>query len=129
MAWGMRESYGKKENTLFCPMIDARRMEVYARIVDTDLHTILEDSPVILDENSFQELLLQNTIVFAGDGSMKTKTVIMNPNAVYIETQASSRWMCELAANAYREQAFADTAYFAPLYLKEFQTTVPRKKV
>jgi tRNA threonylcarbamoyladenosine biosynthesis protein TsaB len=129
MAWGMRQTYGGDQNTLYCPMIDARRMEVYASIVNAGLVSVLDDSAVILDEHSFEALLQNKTIVFAGDGSIKAKTVITNDNAFFIETQASSCWMCELAANAYREQAFADTAYFTPFYLKEFQTTVPRKKV
>jgi len=129
LAWGIREEYGNNANTLYCPMIDARRMEVYATIVDADLHAIIEDVPVILDDNSFSELLKENTIVFAGDGSEKSKTVLTSQNARFIDTLASARWMCELSESAYQSKTFADTAYFAPFYLKEFQTTVPRKKV
>ena len=129
MAWGIRETYGKQQNTLYCPMIDARRMEVYASVVDANLDARIEDIPVILDEQSFSELLVANTIVFAGDGSEKAKTVLTNKNALFIDTLASSRWMYELAEQAYQIKDFTDTAYFAPFYLKEFQTTVPRKKV
>jgi len=129
MAWGIRETYGIKTNTLYCPMIDARRMEVYATIVDAELQAILEDVPVILDDSSFSEFLNDNTIVFAGDGCEKSKIVITSQNAKFIDILASARWMCELSENSYQLKTFADTAYFAPFYLKEFQTTVPRKKV
>ena len=129
MAWGIRETYGIKTNTLYCPMIDARRMEVYATIVDAELQAILEDVPVILDDSSFSEFLNDNTIVFAGDGCEKSKIVITSQNSKFIDILASARWMCELSENSYKLKNFADTAYFAPFYLKEFQTTVPRKKV
>ena len=129
MAWGIRESFGKNQNTLYCPMIDARRMEVYASMVDENLQTTMEDIPVILDEQTFVDILANKIVVFAGDGSIKAKSVILHENARFIEVQASARWMCELLEQAYKVQTFADTAYFTPFYLKEFQTTVPRKKV
>lgn len=129
MAWGIREIFGKQQSTLYCPMIDARRMEVYASMVDENLQTILEDIPVILDEQTFATILANKTIVFAGDGSTKAQSIITHANAQFIDVQASARWMCELSELAYKEQTFADTAYFTPFYLKEFQTTVPRKKV
>jgi len=129
MAWGIREAYGKTPNTLYCPMIEARRMEVYASVYDSEMNAILADTAIILDNQSFMDLLEEKTIIFAGDGSIKAKTQLTNTNALFIETEASSQWMCELSENAYHEKAFADTAYFVPFYLKEFQTTQPRKKV
>lgn len=129
LAWGMRNSHGKSSDTLFCPMIDARRMEVYAIVVDNELEPIMHDSAIILDEQSFSDLLQKQTVVFAGDGSMKASTLITDPKACFIETLASARWMCALSETAFQEKSFADTAYFTPFYLKEFQTTVPRKKV
>ena len=129
MAWGIREAHGNKPNTLYCPMIEARRMEVYASVYDSEMNTILADTAIILDNQSFVDLLQEKTIIFAGDGSIKAKTQITNTNARFIETEASAQWMCELSENAYHENAFANTAYFAPFYLKEFQTTQPRKKV
>ena len=129
IAWSIRETFGIKNNTLYCPMIDARRMEVYATIVDCDLNAIMEDVAVLLDEQTFSDLLKENTIIFAGDGSEKSKTILTSPNAKFVNTLASARWMCELAEKAFQEKVFADTAYFAPFYLKEFQTTVPRKKL
>jgi tRNA threonylcarbamoyladenosine biosynthesis protein TsaB len=130
IAWGTRYSFGSSlQDVLFCPMIDARRMEVYTALFDADLQVLEPDKALILTPESFDESFQKYTVVFSGDGSVKTKTILTNQNAVYSDVLASARWMVSLADEAYQTKQFADTAYFVPYYLKEFQTTTPRKKV
>ncbi len=114
--------------TLFCPMIDARRMEVYAAIYNTNIELIREISPDIIDENSYQDYLQNKQIVFFGNGSEKCKIAINHANAVFIEDiNPMAENMISFGLNAFLEKDFVDVAYFEPFYLKEFQTTTPKK--
>jgi len=113
-----------------CPMIDARRMEVYTALFDGNLNEIIPARAVIINENSYRDLLTHEKIIFFGSGAEKCKTVIRSENAVfrnYVHPSASD--MIEEAEQAFKEKIFADTAYFEPLYLKEFQATIPKNKV
>ena len=113
-----------------CPMIDARRMEVYTALYDENLNEIEPVQAMIVDENSFRDLLAQKEIRFFGNGMDKCKTVIQSPNAVFIdEVYPLASNMINEAENAFMRKAFVDTAYFEPFYLKEFQATTPKNKV
>jgi tRNA threonylcarbamoyladenosine biosynthesis protein TsaB len=113
-----------------CPMIDARRMEVYAAIYDTNLNLIRPVQADIIDKDSYQEYLSQGKVAFFGDGSEKCKTIINSPNAVFIDgIYPTTSAMLSLAENAFAKQEFVDVAYFEPFYLKEFQATIPKNKV
>lgn len=129
IAYGIKKESGDNAETLFCPMIDARRMEVYTALYNDHLDVLIPDQALILDEHSFREQVKSQKIICAGDGSEKAKTVLTHPNFTFVSTLASARWMCELAKLKYDKQQFEDVAYFTPFYLKEFQTTVPRKKI
>jgi tRNA threonylcarbamoyladenosine biosynthesis protein TsaB len=116
--------------TLLCPMIDARRMEIYATFFDTSLNTIRETSADIVDENSYGDLLDKQKVAFFGNGAKKCKRVIQHPNALFIPNiypRASA--MIPLAEKAFDEKDFVDVAYFEPFYLKEFVATVPKNKI
>jgi len=114
--------------TLFCPMIDARRMEVYAAIYDTNIELIREISPDIIDESSYQDYLQNKQIVFFGNGSEKCKSAINHANAVFLEDiNPLAENMISFGLKAFLEKNFVDVAYFEPFYLKEFQTTTPKK--
>ena len=118
------------DDVLFAPMIDARRMEVYTAVYNSDLTPLLEPQPMILDENSFEELLSNHRLVIMGNGSEKASKVINNRNARFIQgVKPVAVDMLALSEKAYRENTFIDVAYSTPLYLKDFQATVPKKKV
>ena len=118
------------DDILFAPMIDARRMEVYTAVYNSALTPLLEPQPMILDESSFEELLSNHRLVIMGNGSEKASKVINNRNARFIQgVKPVAVDMLALSEKAYRENTFIDVAYSTPLYLKDFQATVPKKKV
>jgi tRNA threonylcarbamoyladenosine biosynthesis protein TsaB len=117
-------------NPLFCPMIDARRMEVYAALYDTHCNEIRPVQADIVDANSYREYLEKQPVVFAGNGSDKCRAVIQSPNAVFLENIVpAARAMIPLAEESFARKDFVDVAYFEPFYLKEFQATVGRNRV
>lgn len=119
-----------EDGVIFVPMIDARRMEVYTGGYNSALETIVEPQSMILDATSFAELLSAHHLVFMGNGSNKAKDIITHPNASFVDgIKPVAVDMIALSEKAYREQRFIDVAYSTPLYLKEFQATVPKKKV
>jgi tRNA threonylcarbamoyladenosine biosynthesis protein TsaB len=108
--------------TLLCPMIDARRMEVFSAIFDSDLNEIRETLAEIIDESSFSEILKKHTLLFAGDGAEKCKPYLQeNKNSFFKnDFQVSARHMIALAEKKFLSGAFEDIAYFEPYYLKDF---------
>ncbi len=135
LAAGMADavkSEGKDiENMLFCPMIDARRMEVYAAVFDAGIEEVKPTEAVIVDENSFSDLLKNNTVVFAGDGAAKCKPLLEhNDNAIFLvkEIFPSAKYMAKLALQRYTGNLFEDIAYFEPFYLKDFVAGISRVK-
>ena len=123
------------------PMIDARRMEVYAATFKrTDAPTnhseatprytqVTETAPAIIDETSYTDLLNEGPVLFIGDGAGKCADVIKHPNASFIQCWPKASAMLQPALRAYRERRFEDVAYFEPFYLKEFVATVSKKKL
>ncbi len=119
-----------QEEALYCPMIDARRMEVYTAFYDRSNHTVIDTKAEIIDENSFTDLLANNIIYFFGNGSDKVKDILTSSHARFIsgvETSASN--LALLAEQAWQNKQFVDVAYFEPFYLKDFVATIPKKKV
>ncbi len=114
----------------YCPMIDARRMEVYTAVYDSRLQLVQDVSAEIIDENSFSEYLSKGKVVFFGDGSEKCKSVIKSPNALFLDNVVPlARYMGLSSERAYSEKRFEDIAYFEPFYLKEFVATIAKNKV
>lgn len=117
-----------RPGTLLCPMIDARRMEVYNALFRPDGTTVKETSADIIDENSFSDILAENRIIFFGNGSEKCRQTITHPNALFEEGfLLSASYLHIPAVNALRNKHFEDVAYFEPYYLKEFIATIPGK--
>ncbi len=113
----------------FVPMIDARRMEVYAAVYDKNLNPIQTVRPEIITEQSFRSLLQQGKTVFFGNGASKCKDIIEHPNACF-DTQnglPDAQNIARLAFEKYKNRQFENLAYFEPLYLKAFQATTPKK--
>lgn len=115
---------------LTCPMIDARRMEVYCAVYDQEGNELREVRAEIIGEGSFGDLLENNFIVFGGDGAEKCRHLLgAHPNALFLDDfQTSARFMNSQANNKYLQRDFVDLAYFEPFYLKDFVAGKPRVK-
>lgn len=117
-------------NPVLCPMIDARRMEVYTAFYDIELNKISETTNLIIDKYSFQTPLQYRPIVFFGNGAEKCKKVITHPNAIFIDNiNALAKNMISLSYEKFKNNNFVDVAYFEPFYLKPFIATVPKNKL
>lgn len=115
---------------LYCAMLDARRMEVYATIYDAGLNTIRATSADVVDEQTYAAYLEKGTVCFFGNGAAKCREVIASPNAVFIDgIHPLAVNMIPLAEKAFAAGQFEDVAYFEPFYLKEFQATIAKNKV
>ena len=117
------------EEALFCPMMDARRMEVYCAVYDNQFNEILPSQALVLDENTIQTFNLNKPIYFFGDGMPKAKHLLQNiPYSFFIENiAASASSMISLAFEKFLAKDFADVAYSEPNYLKEFFFTTAKK--
>lgn len=123
MATGMIKAYQATDtSTLFCPMIDARRMEVYTALYNGAAAEIVPVSAKIVDESSFAEILQNHIIVFAGDGSAKCRNLLEHHrNARFLDQEiVSAAHMASLSHEAFINGIFEDVAYFEPYYLKDF---------
>ncbi|MEM1407677.1 MAG: tRNA (adenosine(37)-N6)-threonylcarbamoyltransferase complex dimerization subunit type 1 TsaB [Bacteroidota bacterium] len=113
-----------------CPMLDARRMEVYTCILDNDLNVVKDVHPAIIDDTSFKKELDGGKVAFFGNGANKCREVITHRNAIFIEdVEPSAEEIGYLAYTKFQESAFEDLAYFEPFYLKEFRATVPKARI
>lgn len=113
----------KNENAdLLCPMIDARRMEVFTALYSTTLEVVKQPLAITLDEKSFDEELSANTICFFGNGSNKFEQIKNNNRAIFKDLNFDASTMIQLAEHKFQQMEFADLAYAEPLYLKEFYT-------
>lgn len=118
------------DNALLCPMIDARRMEVYNAFYTIDFEPQTEVMASIIDSDSFSDILQERPVAFFGNGAEKCKQEITSPNAIFVDDiECSAPWMSSLAEKAFQANDFADVAYFEPFYLKEFQATTPKKNI
>ena len=131
LAIGALEDYHLDEGlpVLFCPMIDARRMEVYCALYDKNNREVRETKAEIIEPDSFQTYLETNKVIFFGDGATKCKEVIQHQNAVFMEDIfPSATNMISIAIDKFKNQLFEDVAYFEPFYLKDFIAGVPKVK-
>lgn len=132
MAQGARDMIKDEQDipALLCPMIDARRMEVYTQLFSVNADPITEVEAKILNADSFSDHLLNYKILFFGDGSEKVKDLIISPNASFLDGfSPSARFMLGLAERMYNQNLFEDVAYFEPFYLKNFVATIAKNKV
>ncbi|SMO81416.1 tRNA (adenosine(37)-N6)-threonylcarbamoyltransferase complex dimerization subunit type 1 TsaB [Solitalea koreensis] len=126
MANGMKTK--TDESVLLCPMIDARRMEVYSAIYNHQLEEIRETVAEIIDETSFSSILQDQKILFFGNGAGKCATTIIHPNASFINNfENSAAYLIEPALEKFNKNIFENVAYFEPFYLKDFFVT--QKKI
>jgi tRNA threonylcarbamoyladenosine biosynthesis protein TsaB len=113
---------------ILIPMLDARRMEVYSQIFDTQFNTVREIKAEIIDENSFVEYTQQQVFLF-GDGALKCAETLNRENIHIIpDIHPSARFMVKFAQQKFAAKQFEDVAYFEPFYLKDFVAGPPPKK-
>jgi tRNA threonylcarbamoyladenosine biosynthesis protein TsaB len=116
----------KAENILLCPMIDARRMEVFTALFNPDLEELIESSALVLQHDLFSKYLSTSKIVFFGNGSRKFQQLVSDPHAIFTDITFSATQLALLANEKFINGEFDDIAYAEPMYLKEFYT-VPKK--
>lgn len=124
----VRKEVNHYKDLLLCPMLDARRMEVYTAVYDIGLLRLEEVNAKILDTDSFSEFLEKEGVLFFGPGSDKFRDVVQSDSAYFADdVWPSAREMCGLSEGRFEAEAFEDVAYFEPFYLKEFMATTPKK--
>lgn len=111
------------------PMIDARRMEVYCKVLNGQMEELAPLAPVIVDEASFDAYLSSGKVFFIGDANEKVREVIRHENAVFVPLMNSASTVGEMAAVQFQEGVSEDVAYFEPNYLKEFRVLKSRKSL
>ncbi|MFI5148786.1 MAG: tRNA (adenosine(37)-N6)-threonylcarbamoyltransferase complex dimerization subunit type 1 TsaB [Bacteroidia bacterium] len=115
-------TFSSAESYLLCPMLDARRMEVYCALYDQKGGEVEAASARIIDELAFRPWLEKGKVVFFGDGAAKCKPLLNHPNAVFLDNlEPSARFMAGLSEKAFQSGKREDIAYFVPAYLKDFQ--------
>ena len=114
-------------NAIYCPLIDARRMEVFMALYTPALEPILAPEARILNQDSFRDLLANQVVIFTGSGAPKLQAILVHPNAVFSQVQHNASHLAKLAFQAFMNQKFANLAYVEPFYLKAFYS-VPAKK-
>ncbi|MGX8689630.1 MAG: tRNA (adenosine(37)-N6)-threonylcarbamoyltransferase complex dimerization subunit type 1 TsaB [Bacteroidaceae bacterium] len=118
------------DDALLCPMIDARRMEVYSAVYDRALNEVREIRADVVTADTYREYLDAHEVWFMGNGSAKCREVIDHPNAHFLDDIVpQARWMFPLAEQSFNRGEFRDVAYFEPYYLKDFIAIKPKKLV
>ena len=129
VAAGARKNLSENTEAIFCPMLDARRMEVFTAQYDQELNPLTDTTSVIVDENIFAELLENHQTIFCGNGAGKCRPLYENnPNAIFDLTPLSARHMADIALKKFTENQFEDLAYFSPLYGKDYVAAKPHVK-
>ena len=119
-----------EEDALLCPMLDARRMEVYAAVYDRALHEVRAVGADIVDADTYKAFLDEHPVYFFGNGAKKCMEVINHPNAHYIDgIEPLAKWMQPLAERRFVNGQTEDVAYFVPFYLKDFVAKMPKKLI
>lgn len=113
----------KYDQALYCPMLDARRMEVFTAVYDEQLNAQLKPTALILNNESYHDQLNNHKIVFFGSGAQKFSRICNHPNAVFTQSNFSAEDMVYASEQKYQQEKFADLAYSGPEYLKEFHDT------
>ena len=119
-----------KETDLFCPLLDARRMEVYYSVFDSKGNTVKGIRAEVIGKDSFSDIPECSRIFFFGDGSAKCRDIIKRKNIFFDEDfRISASFMQRPAYEYFKEHRYENTAYFEPFYLKDFLTTKPVRNI
>ena len=129
IAAGAQKNLSENTDAVFCPMLDARRMEVFTAQYDRDLNPLNDVQAVVVDENTFSEQLESQKVIFCGNGAGKCRPLYENhPNAIFDLTPVSARNMAGIALKKFTGNQFEDLAYFSPLYGKDYVAAKPHVK-
>lgn len=121
-------SYTVDEKDIICPMLDARRMEIYTALYTSSMEELLPPQPMVMDDNSLSDI--KNRLVYFGNGAEKCTPLFEGRSTKLIKNIVpSAQYIGELALEYYQKEDFKDVAYWEPEYLKEFQATTPRKRL
>jgi len=134
MYYGFRHFAGEKSETgndsLLCPMLDAKRMEVYYSIFNTEGRVVKGITASVINEESFSDISESVRIFFFGDGAIKCRDIINHANSAFSEDFTISAAFMQIPAyEAFDSGRFENVAYFEPFYLKDFIPTVPKKNI
>ena len=116
----MATAAAQKDCDLICPMIDARRMEVFAALYKKNMEKVIFPSAILLDSNLFDDVLEKNTVLFYGNGSNKFKYVTHHRNALFDDIEINSSLLIKISNNRLRDSEFNSLAYTEPMYIKNF---------
>jgi tRNA threonylcarbamoyladenosine biosynthesis protein TsaB len=116
----MADSVTNVNEGLICPMIDARRNEVFTAVYTRDLEEVIQPCAMVINKNSFDNLLISSKITFTGTGIKKTRLSIIHPHAIFEDKTITAANMTRLSLKYFQQKRFSDVAYTEPLYLKEF---------
>lgn len=119
----MAHSLKKETADFICPLIDARRMEVFAAVYNKSLEEISKPFTMIVDKNSFADLLSSNKVIFCGNGTKKLQNILNHENAIFSVRVATATDLVHLSSKYLEEKKSANLAYIEPLYIKEFYST------
>lgn len=133
LAWAARQAYSGGQSAIFIPALDARRQEVWTAVFDRDLRRLVPDQPLVLENNSFEEFVLNAcpgapdaTWRLSGNGAKKTGNGRIGENTFFIgPAQCSATHMAELAEQQFQVADFQDVAYYEPFYMKPPNITTP----
>lgn len=118
----------EEENALLVPMLDARRMEVYAEVFNRSLDEVRPIQADVVTADTYNEYLEKGPVYFFGNGAAKCMEEINNPNAHLIKDVVPlAKYMFPLAEKRIAQGKFEDVAYFVPFYLKDFVAKLPKK--
>jgi tRNA threonylcarbamoyladenosine biosynthesis protein TsaB len=127
---GIKKMVDQDHGSLLCPMIDARRMEVYTALYLASGDRISEVEAKIIDDDSYAEKLHEAPVIFFGNGAGKCQGKINHPNAMFVAgIETNAEYMILLAERSWQNKIFEDVAYVEPFYLKDFIATIPKNKV
>lgn len=129
LAQAYQKSQKPAKNDLLCPMMDARRMEVYCKLSDSSLNELMPVNAMVIDNNSFARQLTKHKIHFFGNGAIKCQQEINHKNALFSEFNNSATYLVSQALQKLKQKQFENLAYFEPYYLKDFVAIPSKNKV
>lgn len=130
MAGAAQKNENYKNDGLLCPMIDARRQEVYQALFNSEVNVVDETSAKIIDTDSYKDEFGKGKVYFFGNGAPKCKEFLTSTNAIFLDDVfPNAKNMAQLSELYFNNEKFEDVAYFEPFYLKEFVATTPKNKV
>lgn len=127
LAWGTSQYFKSFSSIFYRPVLDARRMEVYTQLFDSEINSLDELKPEIVDGNSFSEELEKGLVVFVGSGAEKLKPILTHPNARFLSLNCSAQFLVPTALTNFLNKKYEDFSSYEPLYLKPPNITTPKK--